>query len=192
MIIEVGTTHARVINGTVDEREWLREYLSFPDSKARFKQSGDGRHHMYNIVLDEFPAGLLALVRAAAPKQGFTVEVLDKVTVVPPDPEADLAWLREDQRKAIDTAELGVAELALGALHAIKDAGRRVPQDVAVVGVGDHEHADYFDPPLTCVGPVYDHVVEEIVGLLFNLMNRRRVNPVEVFVPPTVTLRAST
>ena len=82
--------------------------------------------------------------------------------------------------------------LALGALHAIKAAGRRVPQDVAVVGVGDHEHTDYFDPPLTCVGPVYDQVVEEVVGLLFNLMNRRRVNPVEVFVPPTVTLRAST
>jgi LacI family transcriptional regulator len=82
--------------------------------------------------------------------------------------------------------------LALGALNAIKDAGRRVPQDVAVVGVGDHEHADYFDPPLTCVGPAYDHVVEEIVGLLFNLMSRRRVNPVEVFVPPLVMLRAST
>jgi LacI family transcriptional regulator len=82
--------------------------------------------------------------------------------------------------------------LALGALHAIKEAGGRVPQEIAVVGVGDHEHADFFDPPLTCVGPAYDHVVEEIVGLLFNLMSRRRVKPVEVFVPPTVTLRAST
>ncbi len=82
--------------------------------------------------------------------------------------------------------------LALGALHAIKEAGRRVPQDVAVVGVGDHEQADFFDPPLTAVGPAYDHVVEEIVGLLFNLMSRRRVKPVEVFVPPTVLVRAST
>ncbi|MDO8542291.1 MAG: LacI family DNA-binding transcriptional regulator [Opitutaceae bacterium] len=82
--------------------------------------------------------------------------------------------------------------LALGALHALKSAGRRVPQDVAVVGVGDHEHADFFDPPLTCVGPAYDQVVAEIVSLLFNLMSRRRVRPVEVFVAPTVTLRAST
>ena len=81
--------------------------------------------------------------------------------------------------------------LALGAYHAIKEIGRRVPEDVAVVGVGDHEHADYFDPPLTCVGPIYDHVVQEIVTLLFNLMNRRRVNPTEVFVPPTVASRAS-
>jgi LacI family transcriptional regulator len=81
--------------------------------------------------------------------------------------------------------------LALGAFHAIKRAGRRVPQDIAVVGVGDTEHADFFDPPLTCVGPVYDRVVEEIVTLLFNLMSRRRIKPVEVFVEPEVVVRAS-
>jgi LacI family transcriptional regulator len=82
--------------------------------------------------------------------------------------------------------------LGLGAINAIKAAGRRVPHDVAIVGVGDHEHADFFDPPLTCVGPRYDSVVEEIVGLLFDLMSRRRVNPTQIFVPPTVTVRRST
>ena len=81
--------------------------------------------------------------------------------------------------------------LALGAFHAIKATGRHVPDDVAVIGVGDTEHADFFDPPLTCVGPLYDRVVEEIVTLLFNLMTRRRVRPVEVFVAPTVVRRAS-
>ena len=81
--------------------------------------------------------------------------------------------------------------LALGAYRAIRDGGRRVPQEVAVVGVGDGENADFFDPPLTCVGPDYDQVVTEIVGLLFNLMSRRRVKPTEVFVPPTVAVRAS-
>lgn len=82
--------------------------------------------------------------------------------------------------------------LALGAYQAVKTAGYRIPQDVAVIGVGDSEHADFFDPPLTCVGPAYDHVVAEIVTLLFSLMNRRRVRAVEVFVPPIVTLRGST
>ncbi|MBI5689338.1 MAG: LacI family DNA-binding transcriptional regulator [Verrucomicrobia bacterium] len=82
--------------------------------------------------------------------------------------------------------------LALGAYQAIKAAGRRVPADMAVIGVGDHEHGDFFDPPLTCVGPSYDRVVEEIVALLFRLMSRRRESPAEVFVPPEVTLRGST
>lgn len=81
--------------------------------------------------------------------------------------------------------------LALGAYHATKSLRRRIPEDVSVVGVGDTENAEFFDPPLTCVGPVYDRVVEEIVELLFNLMTRRRVRPVEVFVPPEVTRRAS-
>ena len=82
--------------------------------------------------------------------------------------------------------------LALGAYHAIKARGLRIPTDVAVIGVGDSEHVDFFDPPLTCVGPSYDTVVEEIVALLFELMSRRRVRPTEVFVEPVVTARAST
>jgi LacI family transcriptional regulator len=81
--------------------------------------------------------------------------------------------------------------LALGAYHALKEMGRSVPEDVAVVGVGDHEHADYFDPPLTCVGPMYHRVVEEIVALLFSLMHRRRVRPGEIFVRPEIARRAS-
>jgi LacI family transcriptional regulator len=62
---------------------------------------------------------------------------------------------------------------------------------IAVVGVGDHEHADFFDPPLTCVGPSNETIVEQIVMQLFDLMNRRRVKPVETFVPPSVVMRAS-
>jgi LacI family transcriptional regulator len=81
--------------------------------------------------------------------------------------------------------------LALGAYQAIKDAGRRIPRDIAVVGVGDHEHADFFDPPLTCVGPSSDTIVEQVVSQLFQMMNRRRVNPVEIFVPPSVAMRVS-
>ena len=81
--------------------------------------------------------------------------------------------------------------LALGAYHATKLTGRAIPRDIAVVGVGDTEHADFFDPPLTCVGPAYDQVAEEIVALLFQLMTRRRVKPTEVFVAPKVESRSS-
>lgn len=104
--------------------------------------------------------------------------------------EAVAAHLRRDPE--CDALFAVTDTLALGAAHAIKAAGRSIPRDVAVVGVGDHEHADYFDPPLTCVGPPYEQVVEEVVTLLFGLMSRRRVKPTEVFVPPTTALRAST
>ena len=82
--------------------------------------------------------------------------------------------------------------LALGAYQAIKDGNRKIPRDIAVVGVGDHEHADFFDPPLTCVGPANDAVVEQAVTLLFHRMNHRRVKPAELHVPPSVVMRGST
>jgi LacI family transcriptional regulator len=81
--------------------------------------------------------------------------------------------------------------LALGAYQALKDGGRRIPKDTAVVGVGDHEHADFFDPPLTCVGPLNDSMVEQVTTLLFHLMTHRRVRPTEVLVPPAVVMRGS-
>ena len=81
--------------------------------------------------------------------------------------------------------------LALGAYQAIKDGGRRIPRDIAVVGVGDHEHADFFDPPLTCVGPSGDTIVDEVGTQLFRLMGDRRADPIEVCVPPSVVRRAS-
>jgi LacI family transcriptional regulator len=41
--------------------------------------------------------------------------------------------------------------VSLGAIRAIKQAGLRIPQDMAVVGFDDIPLADYYDPPLTTI-----------------------------------------
>ncbi|PKO22813.1 MAG: LacI family transcriptional regulator [Chloroflexi bacterium HGW-Chloroflexi-1] len=41
--------------------------------------------------------------------------------------------------------------MAVGAIRAARDHGRRVPQDLAVVGFDDMPLASYFDPPLTTI-----------------------------------------
>jgi DNA-binding LacI/PurR family transcriptional regulator len=41
--------------------------------------------------------------------------------------------------------------MAVGAIRALRDAGKHVPQDVSVVGVDDMPLASYFDPPLTTI-----------------------------------------
>ena len=47
--------------------------------------------------------------------------------------------------------------LALGAMRVLQEAGRRVPEDVAVVGFDDHPWMSLLDPPLTTVSqPMYD------------------------------------
>ncbi len=41
--------------------------------------------------------------------------------------------------------------MAVGAIRALRDAGKLVPQDISVVGVDDMPLASYFDPPLTTI-----------------------------------------
>ena len=46
-------------------------------------------------------------------------------------------------------------EMAVGAVHAVREAGLRVPEDVSVIGIDDHEMAEFFE--LTTVAqPVHE------------------------------------
>jgi DNA-binding LacI/PurR family transcriptional regulator len=56
--------------------------------------------------------------------------------------------------------------MAAGALRALRDRGRRVPADVAVVGFEDSAVADRTDPPLTTVHQSVDLMGREMVRLL--------------------------
>jgi len=82
--------------------------------------------------------------------------------------------------------------LAVGAYHVIQKSGRSIPDDVAVVGVGDHELAEFFTPPLSTVAGANDAMVAEAVPLLFRLLHGEREPAREVLVVPPVYLRAST
>lgn len=41
--------------------------------------------------------------------------------------------------------------LAFGAMKAIKDHGKKIPEDIALIGYTDEMHSNYVDPPLTAV-----------------------------------------
>jgi LacI family transcriptional regulator len=82
--------------------------------------------------------------------------------------------------------------LAVGAYQAIKRSGRRIPQDVAVVGIGDYELAEFFDPPLSTVAGANEAMVAEAVPLLFRLLRGDKDTPHEVLVVPPVYEREST
>ncbi|MBN9389052.1 MAG: LacI family DNA-binding transcriptional regulator [Chloroflexi bacterium] len=58
---------------------------------------------------------------------------------------------------------------AISAIWAIRDAGLRVPEDVAVIGVGNVPESQYTSPPLTTVGPVSMDFTE-VANLLFSRM----------------------
>ena len=74
--------------------------------------------------------------------------------------------------------------LAIGAYKAIKASGRSIPGDVSVVGIGDNEFAEFFDPALTTVAGKNDAMVDTAVSALFRLLGRNSgLVKVETVVP---------
>lgn len=80
-------------------------------------------------------------------------------------------------------------QMALGALRAFADAGRRVPDDVAVVGFDDIVDAAEYRPPLTTVRQDFDALGRDAVTALIAAIEGGV--PVAQRVPATLVVRAS-
>jgi len=79
--------------------------------------------------------------------------------------------------------------IAIGAMHALHAAGRRVPQDVAVVGFDDIPNARYAGPPLTTVAQDTTQAAERLVA---TLMQRIRGEPAgNAVLPVSLVVRSS-
>ncbi|MCW2502170.1 MAG: periplasmic binding protein/LacI transcriptional regulator [Actinomycetia bacterium] len=70
---------------------------------------------------------------------------------------------------ALDAVFVASDTMALGALRALHQAGRRVPDDVAVVGFDDNDDAQYSDPPLTTIRQPIVEMGRQMVRLLLDL-----------------------
>jgi DNA-binding LacI/PurR family transcriptional regulator len=83
--------------------------------------------------------------------------------------------------------------LAIGALRALREAGRRVPEDVAVAGFDDVEECRYTTPPLTSIAPDKMAIATAALDLLVQRMAGEPVaEPQEVTPPFTLAVREST
>jgi DNA-binding LacI/PurR family transcriptional regulator len=82
--------------------------------------------------------------------------------------------------------------LALGAIRGLIEAGRRVPQDVAVVGFDDIEEARFSMPTLTSVSPDKVAIAREAVAHLARRLSEGAASPAEVIVDYTLQCREST
>ncbi len=95
------------------------------------------------------------------------------------------------QRIARDTSATAVLcandHMALGLFRALSERGRRVPEDVSVVGFDDVPEAAYFLPPLTTVrqdfGELGRRALDSLVRLIFD---RDAAAPADPVVPEFV------
>ncbi|MFC4909416.1 LacI family DNA-binding transcriptional regulator [Actinomadura gamaensis] len=82
--------------------------------------------------------------------------------------------------------------MALGLLRALREAGRRVPEDVSVAGFDDIPEAPYLAPPLTSVRQPFDAVGREAFRLLLDRVDGADGPPPRRVVEPELVVREST
>jgi DNA-binding LacI/PurR family transcriptional regulator len=82
--------------------------------------------------------------------------------------------------------------LALGVIRALTDIGLHVPDDVAVVGVGDSDEGRYSRPSLTTVAADPAYVARQALDLIEARLAGPSAQPAHVVVPHTVLPREST
>lgn len=82
--------------------------------------------------------------------------------------------------------------MALGLLRALNESGRRVPDDVSVVGFDDVPEAAYFSPPLTTVRQDFMQVGRSSFGLLLDEIERSTRSSTHIRVAPSLVVREST
>lgn len=82
--------------------------------------------------------------------------------------------------------------LALGGIRALRDRGRCVPEDVAVVGYNDEVFAHYSVPRLTSVRAECNTIGTIAAQLMLELLDDEEIPAREVIVPTELVVREST
>jgi DNA-binding LacI/PurR family transcriptional regulator len=81
--------------------------------------------------------------------------------------------------------------MALGAVLALHDSDRRVPEDVAVIGFDDSNAALMSRPPLTTIRQPLEDMAAEMARLLLNHIDNPQSPPTSVIFEPTLVVRES-
>jgi DNA-binding LacI/PurR family transcriptional regulator len=82
---------------------------------------------------------------------------------------------------------------AFGVMHALKDRGIRVPEDISLIGITDIQLAQQMRPALTTVALGIENIATLSINLLLDLIENPAHQPTMVRAPePQLVVRAST
>ena len=104
---------------------------------------------------------------------------------------ADMKALLEAGEKPADCYFADNDHIAIGAITALKEAGYRIPEDVAVVGFDDIPLCEYLDPPLTTIEVPRHIMAQTAVGRLIEMVESKELHPVKIQIGVTLKKRKS-
>ena len=82
-------------------------------------------------------------------------------------------------------------QMALGAIHALANAGVRVPYDVSIIGFDDIPEAEHFSPPLTTIRQDFAELGRTVMSTLLELILDGSLEEAK-HPEPTLIVREST
>jgi DNA-binding LacI/PurR family transcriptional regulator len=105
--------------------------------------------------------------------------------------ESGAKGMREILNRAPDVDAVFAANdlMALGAIEVLKEAGRRIPEDVAVAGFDDIKVSSTTVPTLTTVRQPFERISAEMVRLLLAVIDGER--PAAITIPTELVVRES-
>jgi DNA-binding LacI/PurR family transcriptional regulator len=81
--------------------------------------------------------------------------------------------------------------MAIGAMAVLKEAGRRIPDDVAVIGFDDVELGRHTDPTLTTIHQPIAEQARLLVEMLVTQIRTRVAVPIPAVLPTVLVERQS-
>ena len=101
------------------------------------------------------------------------------------------AGLRLARKRTVTAVFVANDLMALGLLRAMHETGRRVPEDVCVVGFDDMPEAEFLTPSLSSVRQDFTEVGRRSVALILAQISKGSREPVTVLVEPKLVIRQS-
>ncbi|MFE9421442.1 LacI family DNA-binding transcriptional regulator [Kitasatospora sp. NPDC006697] len=185
-----------LLNAAVDHLDFPRvscdDAVAVEQAMGHLHQLG---HRRIGLVLgppDHVPSQRkLAAGRAAAERAGLELgeELVERALF---SLEGGQAATTRLLRQGVTAVVCASDPLALGAVRAVRRAGRSVPADVSVVGYDDSSFMTCTDPPLTTVRQPIEAMGRAAVELLTGAIGGARVTHDELLFEPELVVRGST
>lgn len=82
--------------------------------------------------------------------------------------------------------------MAMGVMSAAREAGIKVPTQLAVIGVDDMPLSSYFDPPLTTMRQDIPRIGQEATRMLLDMIQKKTTELRDLKLPAELVVRRST
>ena len=148
--------------------------ITFGFEKAKYRLEDHGYRRAFQEAGIQIDPDLIEMVQGFDPADGK--QAANRLLKLPQLPSAIFAI---------------TDQMAMGAMQAIKAAGLRIPQDIALIGFNDIPVAAMLDPPLTSISMPGYRMGIEAMKLLTSLILGKKPKRRKLILPTALVIRQS-